>query len=43
MIMQTSRLLIMDRRDFNRLGLSLDDMLDAYIQVHQAALLSSPS
>jgi hypothetical protein len=28
----TNRLLLMDRRDFNRLGLSLDDLIEAYIQ-----------
>lgn len=28
----TNRLLLMDRRDFNRLGLGLDDLLEAYIQ-----------
>ena len=27
-----SRLLLMDRRDFNRLGLGLDDLIEAYIQ-----------
>lgn len=28
----SSRLLIMDRRDFNRLGIGIDDLIDAYIQ-----------
>lgn len=28
----TSRLMLMDRRDFNKLGLSLDDLIEAYIQ-----------
>ena len=28
----TSRLMMMDRRDFNKLGLSLDDLIEAYIQ-----------
>lgn len=28
----TNRLLLMDRRDFNKLGLGLDDLVDAYIQ-----------
>ncbi len=28
----TKRLLLMDRRDFNRLGLGLDDLIEAYIQ-----------
>jgi len=28
----TNRLLLMDRRDFNKLGIGLDDMIEAYIQ-----------
>lgn len=28
----TNRLILMDRRDFNKLGLSLDDLIEAYIQ-----------
>lgn len=28
----TTRLLLMDRRDFNRLGVGLDDLIEAYIQ-----------
>jgi hypothetical protein len=28
----TSRLMLMDRRDFNKMGLSLDDLIEAYIQ-----------
>ncbi|GAB4258258.1 MAG: hypothetical protein Kow0027_25740 [Saprospiraceae bacterium] len=28
----TNRLLLMDRRDFNRLGIGLDDLIEAYIQ-----------
>ncbi len=28
----TSRLLLMDRRDFNKLGIGLDDLIEAYIQ-----------
>lgn len=28
----TSRLLLMDRKDFNQLGLGIDDLIDAYIQ-----------
>ncbi|MCB9265325.1 MAG: hypothetical protein H6558_09895 [Lewinellaceae bacterium] len=28
----TTRLMLMDRRDFNKLGLGLDDLVDAYIQ-----------
>lgn len=29
---ETNRLLLMDRRDFNRLGLGIDDLIEAYIQ-----------
>jgi len=28
----TNRLMLMDRRDFNKLGISLDDMIEGYIQ-----------
>jgi len=28
----TSRLLLMDQRDFNKLGLSLDDLIEGYVQ-----------
>jgi hypothetical protein len=28
----TSRLMLTDRRDFNKLGLGLDDLIEAYIQ-----------
>ena len=28
----TSRLMLMDRRDFNKLGLGLDDLIEAYVQ-----------
>jgi len=28
----TNRLILMDRRDFNKLGLGLDDLIEAYIQ-----------
>ena len=28
----TERLVLMDRRDFNKLGIGLDDMVEAYIQ-----------
>jgi hypothetical protein len=28
----THRLLLMDRRDFNKLGIGLDDLIEAYIQ-----------
>lgn len=34
---QTSRLLLMDRRDFNKLGLGLDDLLEGYVQTVLAA------
>lgn len=30
---ETSRLLLMDTRDFNKLGVGTDDLIDAYIQV----------
>ncbi len=33
-----SRLLMVDRRDFNRLGIGLDDLLDGYIQSVLAAI-----
>jgi hypothetical protein len=29
---ETNRLLLMDRRDFNRLGLGIDDLIEAFIQ-----------
>ena len=29
---ETNRLVLMDRRDFNKLGLGLDDLIEAYIQ-----------
>ena len=29
---ETSRLLLMDRKDFNSLGLGIDDLVEAYIQ-----------
>ena len=28
----TNRLMLMDRRDFNKLGLGLDDLIEAFIQ-----------
>ena len=28
----TNRLILMDRRDFNKLGIGLDDLIEAYIQ-----------
>ena len=34
----TSRLMLMDRRDFNKLGIGLDDMIDAYIQTVLATI-----
>mmetsp|Transcript_11358 Transcript_11358/g.14164 ORF Transcript_11358/g.14164 Transcript_11358/m.14164 type:complete len:225 (-) Transcript_11358:1613-2287(-) len=33
----TNRLLLMDRKDFNRLGISLDDLIDGFIQTVLAA------
>ena len=32
----TKRLMLMDQRDFNRLGVSLDDLIDAFVQTVQA-------
>ena len=29
---EAERLLLMDRRDFNTLGLGLDDLIEAYVQ-----------
>ncbi|ORX96445.1 hypothetical protein K493DRAFT_314502 [Basidiobolus meristosporus CBS 931.73] len=29
---ETTRLLLMDRKDFNQLGLGIDDLIDAYVQ-----------
>lgn len=29
---EAQRLLLMDRKDFNQLGLGIDDLIDAYIQ-----------
>ncbi|MDN5212406.1 hypothetical protein QQ020_10130 [Fulvivirgaceae bacterium BMA12] len=34
----TSRLIIMDRKDFNKLGLGLDDFIEAYIQTVLATI-----
>ncbi|OZJ04310.1 hypothetical protein BZG36_03166 [Bifiguratus adelaidae] len=34
----TSRLLLMDRKDFNTLGLGIDDLIDAYIQTVLAVI-----
>lgn len=34
----TSRLILMDRRDFNQLGLGIDDLIDAYIQTVLAVI-----
>jgi hypothetical protein len=28
----TNRLILMDRRDFNKLGIGIDDLIEAYIQ-----------
>ncbi|MCB0322710.1 MAG: hypothetical protein KDD69_04020 [Bdellovibrionales bacterium] len=35
---ETGRLLLMDRKDFNRLGVGLDDMIKAFIQAVLAAI-----
>lgn len=29
---ETSRLMLMDRKDFNKLGISMDDLIDGFIQ-----------
>lgn len=29
---ESNRLLLMDRKDFNQLGLGVDDLIDAYVQ-----------
>ncbi|KAI8140850.1 hypothetical protein BJV82DRAFT_621380 [Fennellomyces sp. T-0311] len=34
----TSRLILMDRRDFNQLGIGMDDLIDAYIQTVLAVI-----
>ncbi|KAG0171865.1 hypothetical protein DFQ28_000200 [Apophysomyces sp. BC1034] len=34
----TSRLILMDRKDFNQLGLGIDDLIDAYIQTTLAVI-----
>ncbi|CDS07008.1 hypothetical protein LRAMOSA09531 [Lichtheimia ramosa] len=34
----TSRLILMDRRDFNQLGIGIDDLIDAYIQTVLAVI-----
>jgi hypothetical protein len=34
----TSRLLLMDMKDFNRLGIAIDDLIDAYVQTCLATL-----
>ncbi|KAI9497474.1 hypothetical protein BDB00DRAFT_881679 [Zychaea mexicana] len=34
----TSRLILMDRRDFNQLGIGVDDLIDAYIQTVLAVI-----
>lgn len=34
----TSRLILMDRKDFNQLGLGIDDLIDAYIQTALAVI-----
>lgn len=35
---QTDRLLLMDNRDFNRLGIGVDDLIESYIQSVQATI-----
>eukprot|EP01027_Heterolobosea_sp_BB2_P014705 GEZU01021093.1.p1 GENE.GEZU01021093.1~~GEZU01021093.1.p1 ORF type:complete len:509 (-),score=173.60 GEZU01021093.1:43-1569(-) len=35
---ETNRLLLMDRKDFNTLGISIDDLIDAYIQTVLAVI-----
>ncbi len=35
---ETNRLLLMDRKDFNRLGVGLDDLIEAYIQTVMSTL-----
>lgn len=30
---ETERLLLMDSRDFNRIGIGVDDLIEAYMQV----------
>ncbi len=35
---ETNRLLLMDRKDFNRLGVGLDDLIEAYIQTVMATV-----
>jgi len=37
-VTDTTRLVLMDRRDFNRLGLGLDDLIDAFIQTVLATI-----
>lgn len=34
----TTRLILMDRNDFSQLGLSIDDLIDAYIQTVLAVI-----
>jgi hypothetical protein len=34
----SSRLILMDRKDFNQLGLGIDDLIDAYIQTVLAVI-----
>ena len=34
----SSRLILMDRRDFNQLGIGIDDLIDAYIQTVLAVI-----
>lgn len=34
---ETERLLLMDSRDFNRIGIGIDDLIEAYMQVRRAS------
>ena len=34
----TNRLLLMDRKDFNSLGIGIDDLIEAYIQTVQTII-----
>lgn len=39
---ETDRLLLMDSRDFNRLGVGVDDLIEAYMQVSHCAAMGQP-
>ncbi|MCO5604419.1 hypothetical protein L7F22_058584 [Adiantum nelumboides] len=38
---ETERLLLMDSRDFNRIGIGVDDLIEAYMQVERASMNTS--